>query len=564
MSRSLLRVRSLLAVVGGALLAGCPCYEEACTDPVGPTGVVSVRIDQGDGQVGPEFARLPLDLTVKTVDGGDGSPVRGVTARFAIESGGGQLSKTSAVTDADGLASAGLTLGGAGEHRVKVTFVVGGRDLPNFLRFVVTAHGAPNAVISAGGDGQSGEAGSELPNRVAVKIVDAQGIGVPDIRAWFIPEDGGGPDAGEVVTSSIHGVAQMPSRWRLGPAVGTQHLRVRVLSGPTGSLNLPVAGNPFVFTATVTAAVARSVTRNPAGAPDPQAGIVGDPVAQRPSVKVSDGGGNPLAGVAVRFEVAPGSGHMGGSLIITERQTDADGIVTVPDWIPGSIGTNTLTATVLAAGVAGNPVVFHTSAVLPAVNLLVNGSFESDVTDRTLPTGPGHWGGDFVTRVPRPAGFPPIDGSSVLQFIATGSTAASTNTLASEVFQLVDLSRFAVDIDAGRIRIDGEALFGRVDAPDVDRLFGLQLLAFTESPAEFPARFAAQGWAGRVRVDQVTDVALVWGRSAGSLLLPPGTRFVAIHLFAFEDVVNDGAGTPEFAGHFADAAALRVAAAPVP
>ncbi len=540
-----------------ALLAGCP-LEDAVFEP----GPANAAIEGGDGQVGPALTRLPRDLGVRVnIPVRTGADPREAAVTFEVVAGGGQLVPSGGgspagrltVNTSGGSAAVGLVLGSPGVHRIRATNNV----TDGYLEFQATAHGPAAAVAIDAGDGQVGEVGAELPNRVMVKVTDAAGIQVPGMRVWFIPQDGGRPIDGEVVETGSSGRAQMPSRWRLGPSVGAQRLVARVLAGTTGSTDAPLSGNPIAFTATATAAVAGSVAKNPVSFPV-QTAAPGEAVALKPSVLVLSGGGSPMPGVPVRFEIGSGGGHFGGRVVIRETNTDAAGIVTVPDWILGAVGANTVTATVRADGVSGNPVTFSANAVLPEGNLLLNPSFEESVTARVLPSAPGAWGGDYVESVAVPTGFPTVDGARVLRFVATGPTTSSTNTVASEVFQLVDLTHLAGDIDAGRIRIDGEVLFGRVDAPSVDRLFGIQLLAFDGPPDQFATKFAAGAWLGRVRIDRTVTAAATWQGAAGSLTLPANTRYVALHLFAMEDVVNDGVGTPEFAGHYAEAAVLRV------
>ena len=77
-------------------------------------------------------------------------------------------------------------------------------------------------------------------------------------------------------------------------------------------------------------------------------------VATAPRVLVTDAYNNPVAGVAVTFAVAPGSGSVTGA----SATTNASGIATVGSWTLGTTaGANTLTAT--CAGLTGSPVHVH-------------------------------------------------------------------------------------------------------------------------------------------------------------------------------------------------------------
>lgn len=86
-----------------ACLSGWGC---SSTESIRPA---SLSITSGDGQIAP--ARSPLEPFVVTVLGSDGRPYAGATVRWQVVGGGGSLSVTSAVTDAEGQASTVLTLG---------------------------------------------------------------------------------------------------------------------------------------------------------------------------------------------------------------------------------------------------------------------------------------------------------------------------------------------------------------------------------------------------------------------------------------------------------------------
>jgi alpha-tubulin suppressor-like RCC1 family protein len=91
-----------------------------------------------------------------------------------------------------------------------------------------------------------------------------------------------------------------------------------------------------------------------------QSATVGTPAATPPSVLVTDGSGNPIAGMSVSFQVTAG----GGSLTGATQVTDQNGIATVGGWTLGAApGTNTVSASIAgvtavsfdASGVAGAP-----------------------------------------------------------------------------------------------------------------------------------------------------------------------------------------------------------------
>ena len=68
-------------------------------------------IVSGDNQRGPPNRKLPNPLVVEVRDASGGTP-SGITVRFGVTTGGGRVSPTSAITDANGRAQTVLTLGG--------------------------------------------------------------------------------------------------------------------------------------------------------------------------------------------------------------------------------------------------------------------------------------------------------------------------------------------------------------------------------------------------------------------------------------------------------------------
>jgi adhesin/invasin len=86
---------------------------------------------------------------------------------------------------------------------------------------------------------------------------------------------------------------------------------------------------------------------------------VGLPVAIRPVLRVTDGAGRPIPGVAVQWQIGSG----GGGLRYGDPVTGADGTAGVVKWVLGTTaGVNTLVATVQCQGPCA-PVVFHGTGV---------------------------------------------------------------------------------------------------------------------------------------------------------------------------------------------------------
>src|SRR5438445_9664074 len=107
------------------------------------------------------------------------------------------------------------------------------------------------------------------------------------------------------------------------------------------------------FTAT---AIAGSAASMAVSAGNNQSAAVGTAVATPPAVIVQDQFNNPVAGVAVTFAPAAGSGSVSPT---TPVPTGAGGIAAVTTWtLSTTAGPNTLTATAAGSGISGNPVTF--------------------------------------------------------------------------------------------------------------------------------------------------------------------------------------------------------------
>jgi hypothetical protein len=184
-------------------------------------------------------------------------------------------------------------------------------------------------------------------------------------------------------------------------------------------------------------------------------------------------------------------------------------------------------------------------------NLLVNPDFSAPVVNGTLPTAPGGWQGDLAASVGAESGINPRSVPSMLRFDATG-TVTSTNTFASQQWQIVDVSAQAADIAAGRVLADASAWFNRVagDASTTDTRFDIRLLAFGGTAAALPAAYTA-GSQFAVQAASILSTDNNWQQATVAMTLPTSTTLLLVEIYAFEDKVNDGT-VPEFAGHYAD------------
>jgi len=145
----------------------------------------------------------------------------------------------------------------------------------------------------------------------------------------------------------------------------------------------------------------------------------------------------------------------------------------------------------------------------------------------------------------------------MLRFDATNAAGAAPGSVNSDMQHLLSVCDIP-DVAAGLARAVVSASFNRVagDA-ETDRLFGLRLRAYSGLPSSYDATGELAG--SEVTLLSDSDPA-TWESAATSLDLPADTSFLAIWLYASEDVFNDGVA-PEFDGHYADEVVLTVQSA---
>jgi hypothetical protein len=191
-------------------------------------------------------------------------------------------------------------------------------------------------------------------------------------------------------------------------------------------------------------------------------------------------------------------------------------------------------------------------------NLLIDPSFESRVELGDLPVSPDSWRGDLCASVASENGIAPHSGATMLKFQATGAV-PSFGRLTARQWQLVDLSPFASAIAAGGVHANAGVWFNRMVGDELtDRRFDLRVMAFDGNPADVPARYAASGWLAEDTAPLIS-VPDSWQLVQASMVLPPGTTYLLVEIYASEDVFNDGDG-PEFSGHYADDVSLMMVA----
>jgi hypothetical protein len=215
-------------------------------------------------------------------------------------------------------------------------------------------------------------------------------------------------------------------------------------------------------------------------------------------------------------------------------------------------------------------------------NLLDNPGFESTVRVGVAPDGFGYWRFDQAASVEAQQGITPHGEPRMLHFAGTGRSDNVRGGSAEQV-QLVDVSALADDIDAESVAVEASAWFSRVaGCAQTDDVFGVVVMAFDGTPDTFATRWTnginaasdqgtsrdaadvsgVDAWLRHVTAqfrhnledDKDGDVYR-WRQSTATMDIPSGTRFVAIQIYATENLLNDEA-FPELHGHYADDASL--------
>ena len=126
----------------------------------------------------------------------------------------------------------------------------------------------------------------------------------------------------------------------------------------------------------------------------------------------------------------------------------------------------------------------------------------------------GEWGvGDAFGIVGAKDGITPLAGSNMLEH----NTNLGVN---SKVYQLVDISSYAADIDAGNVTADLAAFYNSVAATSG----GLNLLGWASEPTDFSGFLTLVGTINELTLD--ADVS-TWEEVALSVVIPSGIRYLA-------------------------------------
>jgi hypothetical protein len=316
-----------------------------CHPKSGGGGAGAVAVNGGNNQSAAVGSAVATRPSVKVTDASN-QPLADVAVTFAVASGGGSITGAAQqTTDAGGIATVGSwTLGtaaGSGNNTLTATSA-GLTGSP--VTFTASATPGPANATHSTATVPNGTVGSLTP--ISVRAKDQYGniltIGGETVVVTVSGANSGTP----AVTDNADGTYS--ASYTPGTA-GSDQVAITLNGGA-------ISGSPYSSTVSGGGGGATTIAAN---AGNGQTATVHAAVATPPSVKVTDGGGNPVAGVAVGFAVTAG----GGSITGPSPTTDPSGIATVASWTLGTAagsGNNTLTAT--SAGLTGSPVTFTASA----------------------------------------------------------------------------------------------------------------------------------------------------------------------------------------------------------
>lgn len=189
----------------------------------------AMLIHSGDGQVARTGREAGEPVRVQVVSR-SGAGLSGVTVAFEVTAGGGSVPSSSAVTDADGIASPGpWTMGDPGPQELRAT-----APGVNRVIFRATALAAPVAeLVAVEGDGQRTEIA--LPVRVAprVRAEDADGNPVAETTVTFSASGDSEVRPAKATTDSA-GFAAV-DRWILGRTPGTTYTLTASVANADGT-----------------------------------------------------------------------------------------------------------------------------------------------------------------------------------------------------------------------------------------------------------------------------------------------------------------------------------------
>lgn len=322
------------------------------------------------GQVDPDASTVTANPTAVQANGVDKSTIT-VTLKDIFDNpiadkavniiSPGTIIEQPGLTNASGLAFGSVASTVAGVKTITARNVTDSIDLNTFAEVTFLTN-PPEEVELQGGNNQTSNVGTAVPNPIEILVTDDFNNPVQGITVEFEVTGGGGyiaetsaPVQGsatlaqaEETTTNSDGIAG--ATWVLGPTPGENTAVARA------TFNGIIVDAPVVFTATGIQATASLMTMG--GGNNQQNVPAGTTTPEPISVKITDSGGKPVSGVTVNFSVEVG----GGSVVTQNAVSDPQGLASTAVNLGATVGLNVFNAT--NASLTGSPISFTITSVI--------------------------------------------------------------------------------------------------------------------------------------------------------------------------------------------------------
>jgi hypothetical protein len=336
---------SLVATASGLTSATSRAFS------ISPAAPATIAITGGNNQSGLLSALLGTPLTVIVHDAyGNATP--GIAVAWAIASGGGALASASTVTDANGIATNGWTLGSLLGQQTVTAVAAGLSSAP--ASFTATAlKGATTSTVSQlvmSVLQSSVTAGATLAT-IVVSAEDATGNIVSSftsaVQIALGSNPGGASLGGTTTASAVNGIAKFSNV---------------VLTKAANGYTLVASGDGLTSRASsafaVVAGAPASITKQGGDNQSATLAALGALLSNPLSVLVTDAYGNPVSGATVNWVVSAGNASLSSATSTTNSSGVATNLLTLLGLLPG---VDQVTASV--AGATGS-VIFVATGVL--------------------------------------------------------------------------------------------------------------------------------------------------------------------------------------------------------
>ena len=199
----------------------------SCKEAVAPATPSSLSVVQGNLQVAPAGALLPLPVVLRVRDA-TGEPLSDVPVSFQVTQGGGAVDPPTSRSDANGEVKVKWTLGTSAQaHTLNAA-------VPGLDPISLTATGVlPTDLTVVQGNNQVAKAGAQLTVPIVIRVTGGTNLPIPGVTVTFALSAGSMSPATGVTNAN----GEVSSRWTLGNQAGMQTATVTVLTLPTATVS---------------------------------------------------------------------------------------------------------------------------------------------------------------------------------------------------------------------------------------------------------------------------------------------------------------------------------------